>query len=89
MNTAVNGVLDTKHYGDELNRSWIFRSVGYGHGEDYWKALVSELRMAGYDYVLSIEHEDSLMSKKEGLEKAIACLKNVLLFEEKGAVTWA
>lgn len=88
-NTSVNGVLDTKHYGDEINRSWIFRSVGYGHGEDYWKALVSELRMAGYDYVLSIEHEDSLLSKREGLEKAIGCLKNVLLFEDKGAVTWA
>ena len=23
MNTAVNGVLDTKHYSDELNRSWV------------------------------------------------------------------
>jgi glutamine transport system permease protein len=23
---------------EELTRSWIFRSVGYGHGEDYWKA---------------------------------------------------
>lgn len=88
-NTAVNGVLDTKHYGDELNRSWIFRSVGYGNGEEYWKNMVSELRMAGYDYVLSIEHEDSLMSGREGLLKAISCLKNVLIFEEKGSMYWA
>ncbi len=28
-NTAKNGVLDTKHYGDEIHRSWVFRSVGY------------------------------------------------------------
>ena len=32
-NTAVNGVLDTTHYGEELERSWIFRTVGYGNGE--------------------------------------------------------
>ena len=30
-NTAVTGVLDTKGYGDVLNRSWSFRSVGYGN----------------------------------------------------------
>ena len=61
QNARVNGVLDTKHYGDELNRSWIFRTCGYGHSLDWWKDFVSTLRMVGYDYVLSIEHEDSLM----------------------------
>ncbi len=89
VNTAMNGVLDTTHYGNELERSWIFRSVGYGHGEDYWKAIVSELRLAGYDYAISIEHEDSLMSGREGLLKAIQCLKNVLIFEERGNMYWA
>ena len=69
--TAVNGVLDTKHYGDEINRSWLFRTVGYGNGAQYWKDIVSNLRMVGYDYVLSIEHEDSLMSVNEGLTKAV------------------
>lgn len=88
-NTSLNGVLDTTHYGDELNRSWIFRSVGYGHGEEYWRAIASELRMAGYDYAISIEHEDSLMSGNEGLQKAIQCLKNVLLYEDKGNMYWA
>lgn len=88
-NTAVNGVLDTKHYSDESNRSWIFRSVGYGHGEDYWKNIISHLRMVNYDYAISIEHEDSLMSGKEGLLKAISCLKNVLLYEDKGSMYWA
>ena len=58
INTAVNGVLDTQHYSEELTRSWIFRSVGYGHGEDYWKAIASELRLAGYDYAISIERRE-------------------------------
>jgi len=88
-NTAMNGVLDTTHYGNELERSWIFRTVGYGHGEEYWKAIISELRLAGYDYAISIEHEDSLMSGREGLLKAISCLKNVLIFEERGNLFWA
>lgn len=89
INTAKNGVLDTKHYGDEINRSWIFRSVGYGHDYQLWKDIVSNLRMVGYDDVLSIEHEDSLMSGNEGLQKAISFLKEVLVFEEIGEMFWA
>jgi len=34
----------------------------YGHGAGWWKEFASTLRMFGYDYALSIEHEDSLMS---------------------------
>lgn len=89
MNTAVNGVLDTKHYGDEINRSWIFRTVGYGHDYQTWKDIVSNLKMVGYDYVLSIEHEDSLMSVNEGLKKAISFLKEVLIFEQTSGMWWA
>ncbi len=89
INTARNGVLDTKHYGDEINRSWIFRSVGYGHDASVWKDIVSNLRMVGYDDVLSIEHEDSLMSQNEGLRKAIAMLQDTMVFESTGAMWWA
>ena len=89
INCALNGVLDTDHYGMELQRSWIFRTVGYGHGAEYWKAIASELRLVGYDYAVSIEHEDSLMSSKEGLLKAVECLKEVLIFEDKGEMFWA
>ena len=88
-NTAVNGVLDTTHYGNEIERSWIFRSVGYGHGEEFWKAIVSELRLAGYDYAISIEHEDSLMSFEEGITKSIKCLNDVMMFEDRGVMFWA
>ena len=89
-NTAVNGVLDTKHYGDELHRSWIFRTVGYGNGESYWRDLVSNLRLVGYDRVLSIEHEDSLMTIDEGLRKAVCFLKPIIIEEEKPTtMSWA
>ncbi len=89
INCAINGVLDTDHYGKELERSWIFRTVGYGHGTEYWKAIISELRLIGYDYAISIEHEDSLMSSREGLLKAVEFLKDVLIFEDRGEMFWA
>ncbi|MBQ8738409.1 MAG: sugar phosphate isomerase/epimerase [Clostridia bacterium] len=90
FNTEANGVLDTKHYGDELNRAWIFRTVGYGHGEDYWRDFVSALRLVGYDKVLSIEHEDSLMTTDEGLSKAVDVLNRVMIKEEKPCgMRWA
>lgn len=88
-NTAVNGVLDTTHYGKEVDRSWIFRTVGYGHDLQTWKDIISALRMVGYDYAISIEHEDSLMSMNEGLTKAVEFLKEVLVYEEKGNIWWA
>lgn len=89
-NTAGHGVLDTKHYGDEVNRSWIFRTVGYGNSEAYWRDLISALRLAGYDRVLSIEHEDSLMSLDEGLKKAVEFLKPLIIDEPKpGTMGWA
>jgi sugar phosphate isomerase/epimerase len=73
-NTALNGVLDAKNYTRELERSWIFRTVGYGHDALVWKDIVTNLRLVGYDHVLSIEHEDSVMSGAEGLKKAVAFL---------------
>ncbi len=75
----VQGVLDTTPYADEAARSWLFRSIGYGHGATFWKDFVSELRMVGYDGALSIEHEDSLTSSREGLEKAIDLLSEAVL----------
>lgn len=87
-NTAVNGVLDTKPYGDEIHRSWVFRSVGYGNDETYWKDIISNLRMIGYDYAISIEHEDSLMSQNEGFTKAIDMLKRAVIKEEPCTMWW-
>ena len=90
LNGPVNGMLDTKRFTREQERSWLFRTVGYGHDALVWKDIVSNLRLVGYDDVLSIEHEDSLMSPREGLEKAIAFLKGVLMYDSKNNdVFWA
>jgi sugar phosphate isomerase/epimerase len=86
---ARSGVLDAKSYTRELERAWLFRTVGYGNGASVWKAIVSTLRMVGYDHVLSIEHEDSLMSPAEGLSKAVAFLKDLVIADPPGEAYWA
>ncbi len=90
QNTEINGVLDTKHYSDELHRSWVFRTLGYGSNETVWRDIISMLQLVGYDHVISIEHEDSYMTSKEGLEKAISFLKSIIIKENKpSGMFWA
>lgn len=86
---ARNGVLDTKSYLEMQRRSWLFRSVGWGHGELEWKAIVSALRLSGYDSVVSIEHEDALLSIHEGLRSAVALLTRILPSEPPAEAWWA
>ncbi|WP_135363244.1 sugar phosphate isomerase/epimerase family protein [Halosimplex halophilum] len=88
-NSRVKGVLDTEPYTEEPDRSWLFRSIGYGHGEEFWKDVVSTLRMIDYDGALSIEHEDSLTSPNEGLEKAIDVLQRSVFETTPGDAYWA
>jgi sugar phosphate isomerase/epimerase len=88
-NVRRNGVLDAKSYTRELERSWIFRTVGYGNDALVWKDIVTNLRLVGYDHVMSIEHEDSVMSSGEGLRKAVEFLKSVIIDEPAGEAYWA
>jgi sugar phosphate isomerase/epimerase len=88
QNIASNGVLDTKPYTDEIHRSWYFRTVGFGHGQAFWRSLMSELRLAGYDGVISIEHEDSLLSVTEGFRRAVAFLQDVVIREPAAQAWW-
>lgn len=88
QNTAVKGVLDTDGYGDSLSRSWEFRTIGYGHDKLVWNNMISTLKASGYDGVISIEHEDALMSPKEGLEKAVSFLRDVIIVESPAEMWW-
>lgn len=88
-NIRRNGVLDAKPYDEILDRSWTFRTIGYGHDLKLWHDIVSGLRAVGYDFVLSIEHEDALTSVDEGLAKAVRALDGVLFKEEPGEMWWA
>ncbi len=89
VNVRVNGCNDNKPYNQIPRRSWTFRSIGYGHDLKAWKDIMSAFRMIGYDYVISIEHEDALMSPDEGLAKAIATLQESVIVEPPGEMFWA
>ncbi len=89
FNVTVNGCNDAKPYSDILNRSWTFRTIGYGHDIKVWKDIVSALRLVGYDYVISIEHEDALMSTDEGIKKGFDALRDAVTTEAPGEMFWA
>jgi sugar phosphate isomerase/epimerase len=84
----TNGVLDTKSYTRVNERSWNFRTIGFGHGEQDWREILSALRIAGYDGVVSIEHEDSLVSIDEGVAMAVNLLKRILLRQPPAEAWW-
>jgi len=88
LNIRVNGCIDSKPYGLVADRAWSFRTIGYGHDLKTWKDIVSALRVVGYDYVISIEHEDPLMSVDEGLRKAVGALKECIVSEAPGPMYW-
>lgn len=87
-NTQVNGVLDTGSYENLSERSWLFRSVGWGHDAAEWKEIISALYLSGYDGSISIEHEDAFMSVEEGLEKSITFLKDIIIYDKPAQVWW-
>ncbi|MBO9604495.1 MAG: sugar phosphate isomerase/epimerase [Paenibacillaceae bacterium] len=88
INVNRYGLTDMQSYANMLDRAWQFRSVGFGHDLKTWADIISALRLVGYDYVVSIEHEDGLMSVNEGFSKAVANLQQVLIREPLGDMWW-
>ena len=76
---ALNGGIDLRGFDQVAERSWVYRTLGFGHEEAWWRDFVSALRLVGYDGVLSIEHEDQLMSPQEGITKSVEFLKPIVL----------
>ncbi len=74
---GIDGVLETAPSDQVSARSWNYVTLGFGHGEQWWREFCATLRMVGYDDVLSIEHEDSLIDPLEGVRKSVALLRNV------------
>lgn len=78
-NVAVNGRLDPKPFARAAGRSWMYRTLGYGHDVKFWKDIISALATAGYDGVVSTEHDDCLMPTMEGFEKSAVFLREILV----------
>jgi len=81
LNAPVQATTSLLENGPLMNvpaRSWSYVTLGFGHGEEWWRQFCYRLRMAGYDGWLSIEHEDVMLNSLEGLEKSVALLKGVM-----------
>lgn len=85
----VTGNIDAKHYADPAKRAWSFCTVGNGLDEAGWRSMMTALAYVGYDYVLSIEHEDMLMSRDEGFLKAAEFLKRLVIEGKPDGMWWA
>ena len=88
-NINMYGLTDMQPYGEMQTRAWNFRSVGCGHAMQEWSDMMSALRLYGYDHVVSIEHEDGMMSIEEGFMRAVTNLKSVLINEQPADMWWA
>ena len=88
-NINMHGLTDMQPYSNVKTRAWTFRSVGCGHDLKTWSDMISALRIYGYDYVLSIEHEDPIMSIDEGLTRAVTNLKSIMIKENPSEMWWA
>jgi sugar phosphate isomerase/epimerase len=78
-----HGVLRHAPPSDPAVAPWHFAAVGEGHDDATWTGLFGALRKAGYDDVVSIEHEDPRYDGEEGTVRSLAGLKRAILSPEK------
>jgi sugar phosphate isomerase/epimerase len=77
----LTGRLETLGHKHVKDRAWSYITLGYGHGERWWREFCYRLRLNGYDGWLSIEHEDILLSRLEGMRRSVDLLNRVLVDE--------
>ena len=73
---AVHGLIDTTPMAQLDQRAWSYVTLGRGHDVSWWRAFVAALRAAGYDDVLSIEHEDVALPPLDGVRESVALLRD-------------
>lgn len=73
---ATDGVLSTGSW-QRPDRAARYRVPGWGDVQ--WRRVMTALLEAGYDNVLSFEHEDPVMSEQDGLEQCIRYLQPLII----------
>jgi sugar phosphate isomerase/epimerase len=72
---ALTSRLENGSLMDIPGRAWSYITLGFGHGESWWRDFCYRLRMVGYDGWLAIEHEDVMLSRVEGVRRSVELLK--------------
>jgi sugar phosphate isomerase/epimerase len=80
INRPVAALTSRLENGSLMNvpgRAWSYITLGYGNDQQFWKDFCYRLRLVGYDGWLSIEHEDVMLSREEGVRKSVELLQAV------------
>jgi sugar phosphate isomerase/epimerase len=75
---SVHGMIDVTSNDRVAERAWSYVTLGDGHGSTWWRAFCSALRAAGYDDVLSIEHEDLALPPLDGIRRSVDALRDAI-----------
>lgn len=78
VNAAISSLIDTTPMADVADRAWSYVTLGDGRPLAWWRGFVAALRAAGYDDVLSIEHEDVACTPEEGVARSVALLREAM-----------
>lgn len=74
----VDGLLDTADLDQVALRGWAYRTIGTGHPASFWHQFLLALKRAGYDGVVSVEHEDALVTREVGIRDAVTLLQSLM-----------
>jgi sugar phosphate isomerase/epimerase len=75
---ARDGRIEIRPAEDVAHRAWNYVTLGRGHDESWWRSFCQALRAAGYDDVLSIEHEDQALPPLDGVRQSVALLRRAM-----------
>jgi sugar phosphate isomerase/epimerase len=74
----IQSLIDVTPNDRISERAWSYVTLGDGHDTAWWKAFCTTLRNAGYDDVLSIEHEDLALPPIEGVRRSVTLLRDAI-----------
>ena len=74
----MHGLIDTTPMDDLTHRAWSYVTLGRGHDTAWWQRFTGALRAAGYDDVLSIEHEDMALPPLDGVRESVGLLREAI-----------
>ena len=78
---AVRSRLETLPPAQAGERAWNYVTLGHGHDAAFWREFCAALTAAGYDDVLSIEHEDQTMDPVAAVTESVELLRRVTVGE--------
>jgi len=85
---ARQGLVPAVDYADWSGRAWVYRALGQGHDELFWRSFVTTLRQASYDDVVALELEDPFLVMDDAIEMSLATFRSALPPSAPPAGNW-